>query len=102
MYQFQSFVTLPLAPPGSVGSQIVPIGEGLSNLTVGDPPNANSVVGSVSVTTSDGRPYPRQIILGGVDAASFVLSNGGFLPCNLVVGSVDVAAGTYSITLTAN
>jgi hypothetical protein len=102
VYQIQSFVTLPLAPPGSIGSPIVPIGEGLSNLTVGNPPNANSVVGAVSVTTADGRPYPGQIILGGTDGAKFVLSNGGFLPCNLLVGSVDVAAGTYSINLTAN
>jgi hypothetical protein len=101
MYQFQSFVTLPLAPPSSIGNS-APIGEGLSNLTVGDPPNANSVVGAVSVTTSDGRPYLGHVILGGVDAAKFVLSNGGFLPCNLLVGSVDIAAGTYSINLTAN
>jgi hypothetical protein len=81
---------------------LVVIGIGLSNVTVGNPPNANSVVGAVSVTTNEGLPYTGVITLGGVDAANFVLSNGGRLPCNLVVGPVDVAAGTYNINLTAN
>jgi hypothetical protein len=91
------FPTRSISPPA-----IIPIGEGLSNVNVGNPPNANTVVGAISVTTADGRPYPGQIILGGADASKFVISNGGLLPCNLVVGSSDVAAGTYNITLTAN
>jgi hypothetical protein len=91
------FPTRSISPPA-----IIPIGEGLSNVNVGNPPNANIVVGAISVTTADGRPYPGQIILGGADASKFVISNGGLLPCNLVVGSSDIAAGTYNITLTAN
>jgi hypothetical protein len=91
------FPTRNISPPA-----IVPIGEGLSNVNVGNPPNANFVVGAISVTTADGRPYPGQVILGGADASKFVISNGGLLPCNLVVGSSDIAAGSYNITLTAN
>jgi hypothetical protein len=91
------FPTRNISPPA-----IIPIGEGLSNVNVGNPPNANTVVGAISVTTADGRAYPGQIILGGADASKFVISNGGLLPCNLVVGPSDIAAGTYNITLTAN
>jgi hypothetical protein len=73
----------------------------LSSTTVGDPPNANSFVGTVGVTTSTGAPFTGALSIGGADASLFVLSNGGFLPCNLMVGSVDIPDGTYNVTLTA-
>jgi chitodextrinase len=79
-----------------------PIGIGISSVSVGAPPNANKVVGVVSVTTANGQPYPGTLILGGTDAAKFALTNGGLLPCNLVVGPTDIPLGTYSINLTAN
>jgi hypothetical protein len=99
---YGTFSTAPPSPPPPPPPPGVPIGIGLSSVSVGVPPNANNVVGIVSVTDSDGGPYPGQIILGGTDAAMFLLTNGGLLPCNLVVGSVDIPTGTYNITLTAN
>jgi hypothetical protein len=47
-----------------------------------------AVVGAVSVTTNPpGGSFTGPIVLGGANASSFVLTNGGVLPCNLVVGS---------------
>jgi hypothetical protein len=67
--------------------------------TVG-PNNANAVVGAISCTTNPpGGTCANAIVLGGANASSFALTNGGVLPCNLVVGSVNIAAGSYAITL---
>ena len=72
----------------------------LSNSTVSDV--AGAVVGTVSVTTNPpGGTYSGVITLGGANASSFALTNGGVLPCNLVVGASNLAAGTYAITLSA-
>jgi hypothetical protein len=77
---------------------------GLSNTTVSTtgPANAGTVVGALSVVTNPvGGTYTGVITLGGTNASSFVLTNGGVLPCNLVVGAANLAAGPYSITLSA-
>lgn len=92
------YVTFAVTPP----PPNVPIGIGLSSVSVPKPPNANTVVGAVNVTDSDGGVYPGQLVLGGTDAAKFSLTNGGRLPCSLVVGSTDIPVGNYSINLTAN
>ena len=76
----------------------------LSNTTVSTvgPANAGTVVGAVSVTTNPpGGSYSGTVVLGGTDAASFALTNGGALPCNLTVGPNNLPAGNYAITLTA-
>ena len=69
---------------------------------LGMPTDANTVIGAVTVTWTGVGLYPGQITLGGTDAPKFALTNSGFLPCNLVIGSVNVPAGNYSIALTAN
>jgi hypothetical protein len=72
----------------------------LSNTTVNT--LAGSVVGAVSVTTNPpGGTYSGVITLGGANASSFALTNGGVLPSNLVVGASNLAPGTYAITLSA-
>ena len=72
-----------------------------TNLAVG-PTNAGTVVGAVSVTTNPpGGSFTGTIALGGSAAPSFALTNGGNLPCNLIVGPNNLAAGTYAITLSA-
>jgi hypothetical protein len=72
----------------------------LSNTTVSNV--AGAVVGAVSVTTNPpGGTYSGVITLGGANASSFALTNGGVLPCNLVVGASNLTAGTYAITLSA-
>jgi hypothetical protein len=72
----------------------------LSNTTVNAA--AGSVVGTVSVTTNPpGGTYSGVITLGGANASSFALTNGGVLPCNLVVGASNLTAGTYAIMLSA-
>ena len=63
---------------------------------------AGSVVGAVSVTTNPpGGTYSGVITLGGANASSFALTNGGVLPCSLVVGASNLTPGTYAITLSA-
>jgi hypothetical protein len=72
----------------------------LSNTTVNTA--AGSVVGTVSVTTNPpGATYGGVITLGGANASSFALTNGGVLPTNLVVGASNLTAGSYVITLSA-
>ncbi len=76
----------------------------LSNTSVASvgPANAGTVVGAVSATTNPvGGTLTAPIVLGGADGAKFALTNGGMLPCNLVVGPADVPAGSYAITLSA-
>jgi hypothetical protein len=63
--------------------------------------DANSLVGPITVTTNTGGPYAGTITLGGPDAAKFALDNSGTYPCNLLVGATNIAAGSYSISLTA-
>lgn len=72
----------------------------LSNTTSTGVPG--SIVGAISLTWN-GTPgtYSTPLVLGGADAAKFALSNGGVVPCNLVVGSTNLAQGSYAITLTA-
>lgn len=71
-----------------------------TSLTMG-PVNAGAVIGAVSVVQNPvGAPaYTGAIVLGGAAAADFALTNGGVLPCNLVVGAANLPAGNYAITL---
>jgi len=73
-----------------------------STITTLGPTNAGTAVGSVSVTMNPpGGSYSGTISLGGTDGTKFALTNGGRLPCNLTIGSANLAAGTYQISLTA-
>jgi hypothetical protein len=77
---------------------------GLSNTTVSTvgPNNAGVVVGALSVATNpSGGNFTGHITVGGTNGSQFAVTNGGSLPCNLVVGSSNIAAGTYQITLSA-
>jgi hypothetical protein len=74
----------------------------LSNTTLTTAANAGALVGAVSVVTNPiGGSYSGVITLGGTNAASFTLTNGGALPCNLMVGSTNLTNPSYSITLSA-
>lgn len=76
----------------------------LSGTTVATlgPANAGTLVGAVTVTTNPpGGTYAGIVTLGGANAAQFALTNGGVIPCNLVVGGSNIAAGSYQITLSA-
>jgi hypothetical protein len=77
---------------------------GLSNTLLNMPAlNANDTIGNVTVITSPPGQVPNTpITLGGTNAGLFALSNSGNYPCNLTVGSANVAAGSYSITLSAS
>lgn len=66
------------------------------------PNNAGAVIGAVSVTTNPaGGSFAGPIALGSTNAADFALTNGGMLPCNLVVGANNLLAGSYNISLSA-
>jgi hypothetical protein len=73
-----------------------------STTVVAGPANAGTVVGAVSVTTNPpGGTYAGTIVLSGTDAAKFALTNNGLLPCDLVIGTADIPAGVYAISLSA-
>jgi hypothetical protein len=70
--------------------------------------NAGTLVGAVTVTTNPpGSIYAGTITLSGTNALSFSLSNSSNVtsasfPCSLYVAQgVNLAAGTYTVTLTA-
>lgn len=63
--------------------------------------NAGMQIADLSVTTHSGNPYRTPLVLGGADGEKFALSNGGTLPCSLMVGPADIVTGTYSISITA-
>jgi hypothetical protein len=87
-------------PPGvSIGIQIA--GQA-PNVGVNFPTaaDAGDLVGAITVTTNTGA-YVGVITIGGTDAGKFVLSNSGNYPCSLFVGGTAIAAGSYSISLTA-
>jgi hypothetical protein len=93
---------------GGSGSQAViasftVVSVNLSGTTLNMPAaNAGDLIGAVTVTTNPpGFGTHGPITLGGADAASFALTNGGNLPCNLIVGVSNIFGGSYSITLTA-
>ena len=65
------------------------------------PANSGVVVGALSVVTNPpGGTFAGNLALGGTNAALFALSS-TTLPSNLLVGSSDLPAGDYSITVTA-
>jgi hypothetical protein len=64
--------------------------------------NAGDVVGAVTVTTNPPGGSPSNpILIGGPDAGKFALTNGGVIPCNLVVGASNLPSGDYQITLSS-
>lgn len=73
----------------------------LSNTTISGPAeNAHDVVGSVTIVTNPpDQPIATPLTLAGADAAKFVLTNSGKLPCDLAVGAANLPAGDYAITL---
>jgi hypothetical protein len=79
-------------------------GVSLSNTTLNTvgPANQNAVIGAISVTTNPpgGSASNVTLSLSGTNAANFALSS-PTLPSNLLVGPRNLAAGTYSLTLTA-
>jgi hypothetical protein len=91
-------VILTFALGGFVVVSVNLSGTSLTNITAKD---AGSVIGAITTTTSPpGNTQHTPVVLGGADAASFQVTNGGIIPCNLVV-AVDIPAGSYSITLSA-
>jgi hypothetical protein len=73
----------------------------LSNTSLSGPAdNAGALIGAITVTTTpSGQSYPGTLSLSGTDAAKFLISNNGTVPCGLYVGAASVAAGTYNITI---
>lgn len=63
--------------------------------------NAGATVAALTVVTHSGDPWTVPLTLSGEDGDSFDLSNGGVAPCNLVVGSTSITAGSYAITISA-
>ena len=63
--------------------------------------NAGMRIADLSVTTHSGAPYTTPLTLSGADGGKFSLSNGGALPCSLMVGPTDIVTGAYSISITA-
>lgn len=94
--------------PGSTGSVIsvnlsgAPLVGGAGSLTI---PAAGAqpgdVIGQVTITATAGYK-PTAVTLGGANASLFSLTNNGAAPCNLIVGSKAIAAGDYTITLSAS
>lgn len=83
----------------TVNPAIVSVNLSNASLSAG-PANAGDVIGAVSVTTNPaGTPFAGPVVLSGTDAAKFALTNGGMLPCNLVVGAANIPAGFYAISL---
>ena len=73
----------------------------LSNTSLNTPGanNAGAVVGAVSVASNPaGGTYTGVITLGGANASSFALTNGGVISCNLVVGLANIAPGSYAVS----
>lgn len=84
-----------------VDTGITITGISLSNTTIsGAAENAHTVIGSVSITTDPpDQPVATPVTLAGNDAAKFVLTNSGVVPCDLAVGASNLPAGDYAITL---
>jgi len=61
--------------------------------------NDNDKVCTITAVTSSGAPYTQPITMSGTDAAKFALTNGGVCPCDLLIGSADLPAGTNTGTL---
>ena len=93
--------------PFSITIIVNPLCTGISlattTLATTGPANAGDVVSPVAVTTTPASGnYLGTITLGGTNASSFALTNSGKLPTNLIVGPNNLAAGTYSITLSCS
>jgi hypothetical protein len=75
----------------------------LSNTTL-NVPNAASgtLIGHVTLTLNPPTYQPSAVTLSGPSGSLFALTNGGVAPCDLVVGSHSIAAGSYAISLSAS
>ena len=58
--------------------------------------NVGAVVAAVTVTTRSSRPHTTPLRLEGVDASKFALTNGGVVPCDLIVGAADFIGEDYT------
>lgn len=73
----------------------------LDNFSFASSGTSTSPVGNVIITMNPTNPTSTAIIsLGGADAGSFVLTNGGQYPCQ-VQAKQNIGPGTYHIILTA-
>jgi hypothetical protein len=85
-------------------STAIQIGGQASNVSIHFPTtvDANSLVGPVTVTSNTGAPYAGVITIASTgDGPKFALDNSGNYPCNLLIGTTSIGAGSYSISLTA-
>ena len=84
-------------------SVTVPVATGISlsttSVTFPSATNANANVATITVAATGGT-YVGPVTLGGADAAKFALSSSTY-PANLLIGSSNLAAGTYNISITA-
>ncbi len=89
-------VTAPVIPVGyfaSPASEYAVVSANLSGSTLDMPASsAGAVAGAVTVTTTPagGPPPNTPVIIGSPYASQFALTNGGWLPCNVVVGSSNI------------
>jgi hypothetical protein len=56
--------------------------------------------GAVTVVTTPAGAAVTPVTLGGTDAARFVITNGGILPCEVKIGAAPLPPAQYSFTLT--
>ena len=61
--------------------------------------NAHATIGAIDVVMSDGSQYGGNISVAnqGGGQCPFEVSNGGRIPCDLVVGGESVAASAYAL-----
>jgi hypothetical protein len=62
--------------------------------------NAGAVIGAITLV---GGPQLTPVVISGPFASFFAVTNGGFVPCNLIA-AVDIPSGDYTngITLSAS
>lgn len=62
--------------------------------------NAHAIIGAIEVVMSDGSQYGGNISVANQDGGQcpFEVSNGGHIPCDLVVGEESVAANSYALS----
>ena len=62
--------------------------------------NAHATIGAIDVVMSDGSQYGGTISVANQQGGPcpFEVSNGGHIPCDLVVGGESVAANSYALS----
>jgi hypothetical protein len=94
--------------PSIAATAVLVAGQAGPGITVnfGSSTDAGDLVGAITVTTNVPGTYHGTISIGGTNAADFSLSpssnvSSAAYPCSLYVSQSNLAAGSYSITLTA-